>query len=117
MVYNPEKFEDVKIGLKSETVVESVVEGTQESFRPEEYWEAVKDATPEEIKKMRQTLAIKIIAENGASIVLNLPTSNLISPKSKLFSWKKTYGDYPKKGQKITTKVDNNGFNAIVLEQ
>ena len=46
----------------------------------------------------------------------NLPASKVVPPKSKLGLWKRTYGDYPTVGQKVVTKVDENGYQRVVLE-
>ena len=109
------KYEEVKAGARQQTKVASVTEGTQEDFRSERYWEHIED-TPDNIAKMKVQPAIEVKTYNGASMVLNMPLANLISPKSNLAAWKRTYGAYPFVGQEVSTKVDEKGFNRVVLE-
>ena len=111
-----DEYEDIKPGEKVETTVTEVKEGTQDEFRTDNYWAKVED-TPENIEKMKKAPAIEVTTGNGASMVINLPAGKRVSPKSNLGCWKATYGDYPTKDQKVTTKVDDNGFNRIVLEK
>lgn len=117
--YQPDKFEAVKVGEKSETTVVLIEEGTQDSFRSEKYWEAIleKGETPDSVEAMKVRPAIKVSTENGADMVLNLPENNIVNPASNFALWKKTYGDYPAQEQKVTTKTDEQGFNRIVLEK
>ena len=86
------------------------------SFRSEKYFENITDASPEQIDEIKKSDAIQVLTDNGAELVINLPVSNRISPRSKLALYKKTYGDFPKVNQKVTTKTDDNGFFRIVLE-
>ena len=120
-LYQPDKFEDVKIGEKTETEVLEITEGKQEDFRTEEYWTTIlaKDNAPskEEVETMRKKTAIQITTVNGATLVINLPANNIVNPKSNFALWKNTYNKYPAEGQKVTTKTDDNGFQRIVLEK
>lgn len=112
-----EEYEEVKAGVKSETEIVAVDEGTQDTFRSDKYWEAISSKyNKKEIDEMKKRPAIEAVAVNGARMVINLPPGEKISPAMTLAIWKKTYGDYPKVGQKVTTKTDDNGFQRIVLE-
>jgi len=110
-----EQYEEVKAGEKAQTKVTEVNEGKQESFRTDKYFENI-EGSAEEIKKIRDSSAIQVKTANGAELVINLPANNRISPKSKLAMYKKTYGDFPKVGQTVATKTDDNGFFRIILE-
>lgn len=110
------EYSEVKAGERSETKVSEVIEGTQEEFRTPKYFENV-EGSNEEIEKLKKAPAINVVTENGASLVINLPATKIISPKSNLGLWKKTYGDFPSVGQKVTAKTDDNGFQRIVLEK
>ena len=109
------QYQETKIGEKERTAVISVVEGIQSDFRTEKYWDAT-SLTKQEIEDAKKQKAIEVRTANGASMVLNLPAANKINPKSKLAQFKKTYGKYPEEGMTIETKVDENGFNKVVLE-
>jgi hypothetical protein len=109
------QYNEVKAGEKSKTKVTEIIEGKQEDFRSDAYYDKV-EASKEELEKMKISPAINIKCENGADLVINVPASKTINPKSKLGMWKRTYGDYPEVGQEVTTKVDENGFQRIVLE-
>ena len=109
------QYQEVKAGEKAETKVTEVNEGKQEDFRSDKYFDNI-EGSPNEIKKIKESAAIQIVTDNGAELVINLPANNRISPKSKLAMYKKTYGDFPKAGQKVQTKTDDNGFFRIVLE-
>ena len=117
--YQPDKFEAIKVGEKADTTVVLIEEGIQEDFRSEKYWEAIleKGETQESVNAVKTRQAIKVSTENGADMVLNLPENNIVNPASNFALWKKTYGDYPKQDQKVTTKTDESGFNRIVLEK
>ena len=106
----------MKAGEKADTKVSEVKEGKQKDFRSDKYFENIQDASAEQIEKIKESAAIQVVTENGAELVINLPGNNRISPKSKLAMYKKTYGDFPKAGQKVQTKTDDNGFFRIVLE-
>ena len=110
-----EGYQDVKAGLKTETQVKEITEGTQEQFRTANYFDSFQDKTKIEVAKKQK--AIKVLCENGATKVISLPMDKVVRPKSELFLWKKTYGEYPKVGQKVTSKIDENGFQNIVLEK
>ncbi len=109
------EYNEVKAGEKQETEVKEVRQGKQSDFRSDKYFENI-EGSAEQIEKVKKSPAIEVVCENGASLVINLPETKVISPKSKLGSWKKTYQDYPKVGQKVTSKTDENGFQRIVLE-
>lgn len=115
--YMPDQYEELKVGTKEETAITGIKQGPASEFRTEAYWENIKDATPEEIEEAKNRAAIEVRTDNGARLVINLPESNTVSPASNLALFKKTYGKYPEKGQKVTTKVDENGFRRIVLEK
>lgn len=108
-------YTEVKAGAKSDTAVSEVKEGKQADFRTDKYFDNI-EGSKEEIEKIKASSAVLVKTENGAEMVINLPASKVISPKSKLGQWKRTYGDFPKVGQKVTSKVDENGFQRIVLE-
>ncbi len=109
-----------------DTKITEVNEGTQESYRSDKYFENITDASKEEVEKIRKSSALQVVCDNSAEVVINLPISRRVSPKSKLAMFKKTYGDYPKVGMKVVTKTDEstlvklmsrqNGFFRIVLE-
>jgi len=109
------QYNELKAGEKAETKVKEVKEGKQSDFRSEKYFENI-EGSAEQIEKIKNGSAIEVVCENGASLVINLPDSKVISPKSKLGAWKKTYGDFPSVGQEVTSKTDENGFQRIVLE-
>lgn len=92
---NFSEYEDIKPGEKEDTEVVEVKEGVQTDFRTDNYWEKVED-TKENIEKMKEQPAIEVKTENGASLVINMPASKKVNPKSNLGLWKATYGDYPK---------------------
>ena len=108
-------YQEVKAGEKSKTKVSEVLTGKQKEFRTEKYFDNI-EGSREEIDKIKEMPAILVKCENGAEVVINLPTSKVISPKSKLGMWKRTYNEYPTVGQEVVTKVDENGFQRIVLE-
>lgn len=117
-------YEEVKAGEKSTTKVEVLTEGIQSDFRTDAYWENVAEketGKPAEIKekieKAKNSPALFVRCENGATMVINMPESKRIAPNSNLALWKNTYGDYPKEGQEVTTKTDDRGFDRIVLEK
>ena len=119
------QYQEVKAGEKADTKVTEVNEGKQSDFRTDKYfemWFSIYitqkniEGSAEEIEKIKKSAAIQIRTENSAELVVNLPNNNKISPKSKLAMYKKTYGDFPKVGQKVSTKTDDNGFFRIVLE-
>lgn len=117
---NFDEYEDVKPGDKEATKVTEVNKGEAGEFRTDKYWDKVQDkndASDEEIEKLKKKPAIEVKTENGASIVINLPDDKKIRPGSNLGLWKKTYGEFPKVDQEVNTKVDDNGFNRIVLEK
>jgi len=109
------QFEEVKAGEKADTKVTEVNEGVQDDFRTDAYFDKIEDSK-EKVEQIRKSPALQIVTENGAELVINLPANNRISPKSKLAMFKKTYGDFPKVGMKVSTKTDDNGFFRIVLE-
>ena len=111
------KLEDIKIGSKEETSVVKVQLGTQGLFRPNGYWEKVKDVSASQIDAMKKQVAVEVLCANGATMVLSLPANNKVHPKSNLALWRKTYGGNPAVGQKVVTKVDENGFFGVVLEK
>jgi len=108
-------YQEVKAGEKASTKVAEVKQGKQEEFRTEKYFDNI-EGSREEIDKIKASSAILVKCENGAEMVINLPASKVISPKSKLGMWKRTYNAFPTVGQEVTTKVDENGFQRIVLE-
>lgn len=114
--FDGEGYTDVKPGEKENTVVDNITPGKQKDFRTDAYWEKV-ESTKEDIEKMKETAAVLVETKNGATIVINLPPGKKVSPKSNLSAWKRTYSKYPFIGQEVVTKVDENGFNRIVLEK
>lgn len=115
MTMNWSDYQEVKAGEKSDTKVSEVKEGKQSDFRSDAYFDNI-EGSKEEIDKIKESSAILVKCENGAEMVINLPASKVISPKSKLGMWKRTYNDFPIIGQEVTTKVDENGFQRVVLE-
>lgn len=109
------EYNEVKAGEKQDTKVSEVKTGKQAEFRSDKYFDNI-EGSKEEIEKIRDSPALLVKCENGAETVINLPPSKVISPKSKLGMWKKTYGEFPTAGQQVTTKVDDNGFQRVVLE-
>lgn len=109
------KYKEVSIGEKEKVEIKEIKEGTQGDFRPEEYW-ANTDLSKSEIADAKAKQAIEIVTSNNSRMVINLPTSEMIHPKSTLAKFKKTYGKYPEEGQEVETKLDQNGFNRLVLE-
>ena len=109
-------YEEVKAGEKEDTKVVSVTKGKQSDFRSEAYWDKIED-TPTNIRNIKNQDAIEVKTANSASIVINLPESKKVNPRSNLALWKKTYGDYPAIDQEVRTKTDEFGFNRIVLEK
>lgn len=109
------EYEEVKAGEKADSKVTEVNEGKQSDFRTDAYFDKI-EGSKEEIEKIKEASALHVICDNSAEMVINLPASKRVSPRSKLALYKKTYGDFPKVGQKVQTKTDDNGFFRIVLE-
>lgn len=109
------QYEEVKAGEKMETKVTEVNEGKQSDFRSSAYFDKI-EGSKDEIEKIKESPALQVICDNGSEAIINLPNNNRISPKSKLAMWKRTYGDFPKVGQVVQTKSDENGFFRVVLE-
>lgn len=109
------EYNEVKAGEKTDTKVSEVKQGKQSDFRTEKYFDNI-EGSREEIEKIKESSALLVRCDNGAEMVINLPASKIISPKSKLGQWKRTYNNFPVVGQKVTTKTDENGFQRIILE-
>ena len=109
------KYEEAKVGAVSKTTISAISEGKGKDFRTEGYWENT-NLTKQQIGDAKEQPAIEIKTENGASMVMNMPKGKVIHPKSTLAKFKKTYGAYPSEGLSVDTKLDENGFNRIVIE-
>jgi len=114
--YKPEELKEMSVGEKKVTVITEIKQGTMGDLVTDGYWVNTK-LKDDQIPEAKLKRAIEVIAANGATKVIALPPGDEVNPKSNLGAWKKTYGDYPKVGQEISTKVDENGFNNIVLEK
>lgn len=111
-----DKYGEIKEGEKDATKISEINEGTQADFRPESYFENFEDK--KKVKEARAQPAIQVLCENGAQTVFTLPANGgKIHPKSNLALFKKTYGGFPEVGMEVTTKVDENGFQRVVLEK
>lgn len=115
-MYDASKLEPIVVGTKEQTTIATILNGTQDQFRGTGYWEHTK-LTPSQIESAKKESAIEIQTMNGAKMVIRLPENNRVNPKSGLGLFKKTYGSYPTVGQKVDTKIDENGFNRIVIEK
>lgn len=60
--------------------------------------------------------AIRVITSFKAALMITLPKDNIVTQKSFLGRWKRTYGDYPKVGQKVKAICNNRGYYDIYLE-
>ena len=114
--YKPDELKEMKVGEKSSTVVTEIKDGSMGEFMSDGYWANTK-IEADKIPEAKLKRAIEVETANGAKMVISLPPGDEVNPKSNLGLWKKTYGDYPKKGQNVSTKIDDNGFNKIVLEK
>ena len=108
------QYEEMKEGTKEETTVTKMNEGIQEDFRTDKYWESFEDKS--KIKEAKKQPCLELETENGSRMVMTLPSGKAIHPKSNLAKFKKTYGKYPEIGMKVTTKLDENGFQRVVIE-
>ena len=111
---NYNEYGEVKEGDREDTLVKEILEGKAKEFFGDKYFEGIKKA--EDRLKAMESLAVKIVCENGADLSIMLPYNKIFGPKSKFTLWKKTYGSYPAIGQKVSTKVDSKGYRRIVLE-
>ena len=53
-----EGYQDVKAGLKTETQVKEITEGTQEQFRTANYFDSFQDKTKIEVAKKQNTAIV-----------------------------------------------------------
>lgn len=109
------EYSEIKEGEKENTQVTEIIQGKGKDFFTEEYFENFKEKDKVETTKNQN--AIKVVMANGAEKIIMLPGDKKISPRSNLGLWKKTYGEYPKVGQNVTTRVDANGYRQVVLEK
>ncbi len=63
-------YQEVKVGEKSETVVKEVIEGKQEDFRTDKYFDNI-EGSKEKIEQIRKSPALLVKCENGAEMVIN----------------------------------------------
>jgi hypothetical protein len=110
-----DSYKEVKAGEKEKTEIIQINEGKASDYRTNAYWDKVEDKA--NLQAQKDAPAIEIITKNGARMVINLPVGDTIFPASNLGLFKKTYGEYPAEGLKVTTKVDENGFKKIILEK
>ncbi len=111
-----DQYSEMKLDEKEKTRITEINEGTQNDFRTENYWSAT-NLTKQQIADAKKTQCIEIKTENGASMVINMPSGKTIHPKSTLAKFKRTYGKFPAAGMEVDTKTDENGFHRIVVEQ
>ena len=113
-----EQLKEIKVGEKKAAVIAEIKEGKASDFRTSKYWAKVEEKNDKaEVERQMQQKCIEITTDNNATMVFSLPEGNLVNPKSNLALFKNTYGKYPEKGMKVQTKVDENGFNRLVLEK
>lgn len=112
--YNPEGYQEKKTGTQEKTKITSIEEGTAEELRGEGYWSKF-EGSKDQLKDAKKQKCILVSCVNGASIVIALPKENTVHPKSTMGKFKKTYGKYPEDGMEVTTIMDENGFNRIML--
>ena len=106
-----DNYEVAKEGEEAETIISEIQEGTLGELKTENYFKEVEN--PEEVKKQK---AIRIICENGAKRDFALPSGgNIISPRSSLGKFHRTYRNFPKVGVHVRTEVDKNGYPQIIL--
>lgn len=103
-----------KPGDKAEGVVIDLRKGKIKELLPEEVLEKWK--TDPEVE------AVEVVIEyewNGMhwtkKKLLTLPQGDVISKKSNLYKWKKTFGDYPRIGQRVFLIADSEGYFQIKL--
>ena len=113
---NLENIRVAPVGERQDSAITEIKEGVQEDFRSESYW-ASTDLSKQEIAEAKKKAAIEIVCDNGASLVVNLPSGETAHPKSTLGKFAKTYGSMPKVGLKVSTKMDTNGFYRVVIEE
>lgn len=112
------ELKDIKVGERKSAKIVKINEGKAEDFRSGQYWEKVAEKNDKaEVERQKKQKCVEVITDNDASMVFALPEGNLVNPKSNLALFKKTYGKYPELNMEVQTKVDENGFNRLVLEK
>jgi hypothetical protein len=115
-------YSDIQAGMREKTKIKEIKRGKATLFYSGRYWDAIKPKTNEAMEDfanrlnyMKEQDAIELVTENGATTIISLPQSKLVHPKSKLGSFKRIYGSFPKVGLEVLTEVNQQGFNQIVI--
>ncbi len=115
MVYEPQKLEVVqaKAGDRVDGVVTQIQEGTLKDFLSPDQLEKWTNCKPED-----PAICVVVSLADGKgekSQLFRLPTDNVVSPRSNLAKWKKSYGEFPTVEQKVFLLYNTEGFLNFVL--
>lgn len=112
--YDLSKYKPTPTDVETDDVITEIHKGKAKDFYTEQYWDAT-SLTKSQIAEQKEIKAIEIITENGAKLVIILPETEMVHPKSILGKWLKQYQKAPTEGMHIKTLVDKNGFYKVVL--
>jgi len=115
MGYDPKELKEMKVGTIAEAEVTELLEATLGEIVGDEHWEKFdKDGT-----QSRDTPALQVEATDEAGhrakLLIRLPATSEVHPKSTMARWKRTYGAFPERGQLVKLMLDADGFYQLVL--
>lgn len=108
MDYNPEKFEEPKVGNVEDTTIVSVRAGKAADILPAK----MRENSQYPIDPEGAVLEVK--TANDVVAYFTLPKDNVVKPRANLAMFKKKYGSYPQEGMSVKTQMDANGFESLL---